>query len=458
MREISKRFSGIVVICLFAMAAHSQENKYPEVGRKCPDFTLSDVSNYSKKRASLDDCTGKWLVLDFWNKGCMGCLKSFPKMDSISRKFRDKMQFISVGYTGSQYDKTPDDQAIRILYERLRKRLDLHFAIAFDSVLFHQFGIEGCPYIVVVDPKGIVKAITYSLSDEDVNSFLSGKTPELGAAYNKWQTNEGYSFDRKNVFLVNGNGGDDRDFLFRSILTGWKKGMPFYNTAYFIGYKNDFFLSGVDLRTLYTIAYEDTIQRWPEVNRKFSYGDYWYDVVPEVSDSSPFQSDFATGKNLYAYNLIVPSAKANKEYMQRIMQRDLENYFGYSVTVEKRMMPCWKLVATPEGRERLKTKGDKTAFKGDYIKGFELTNQPVLQLIRSLWATNQLGPNFYDETGITGNIDIKMEKGTYIFSDAVEELRKNGLDLVKGEKEVKVIVIRDPKNNYQSSGTEKRGF
>src|SRR5437867_13218875 len=130
MKEKIKQFIAAIAMCMFGMIVHSQENKLPVVGKKCPDFILSDISNYPKKTASLKDFAGKWLVLDFWNKGCMGCLNSFPKMDSISRKFSDKMQFISVGYTGSQYDKTPDDKAIRALYERLRKQLDLHFTIA----------------------------------------------------------------------------------------------------------------------------------------------------------------------------------------------------------------------------------------------------------------------------------------------------------------------------------------
>jgi hypothetical protein len=37
-----------------------------------------------------------------------------------------------------------------------------------------------------------------------------------------------------------------------------------------------------------------------------------------------------------------------------------------------------------------------------------------------------------------------MPSGTYDFDDALKDLRKNGLDLIKGEREVKVIVVRDP--------------
>ncbi len=125
------------------------------------------------------------------------------------------------------------------------------------------------------------------------------------------------------------------------------------------------------------------------------------------------------------------------------MQRDLQNYFGFDVTVELRMMPCWELVASNIAKEKLKTKGGRPKFDGDYLSGFRLTNQPVFHIIKSLWAMHQLGPPFMDRTGISNNIDFVMESGTFDLNDALECLRKNGLDLVKNEKEMKVIVIRN---------------
>src|SRR5439155_11081345 len=106
--------------------------------------------------------------------------------------------------------------------------------------------------------------ISCILYDEDMSSFLSGKTPMLEPAYNKWQSEKDNSFDIEKRFLVNGNGGDDTGFLFRSILTKWKHGMPIWNLHYFVSrFPNDFFLSAVNLRTLYNIAYGDTIETQP---------------------------------------------------------------------------------------------------------------------------------------------------------------------------------------------------
>jgi hypothetical protein len=69
---------------------------------------------------------------------------------------------------------------------------------------------------------------------------------------------------------------------------------------------------------------------------------------------------------------------------------------------------------------------------------------PVSALINNIWGFNQDERTFLDETGIQGNIDLEMDCIWTDLNDVKKELRKNGLDLVKGEKKLKVLVIRDP--------------
>ena len=47
-----------------------------------------------------------------------------------------------------------------------------------------------------------------------------------------------------------------------------------------------------------------------------------------------------------------------------------------------------------------------------------------------------------NETGIQGNIDITMDALLTDRNQVIRELRKNGLDLVKGTRVMKVLVIR----------------
>jgi hypothetical protein len=106
------------------------------------------------------------------------------------------------------------------------------------------------------------------------------------------------------------------------------------------------------------------------------------------------------------------------------------------------MMPYWKLVAMEGAGEKLRSKG-KREFRGDGYTSVTYNNEPVSQTIFMLWAKHQLEPPFIDETGIKFNIDLTIDGFLNDLNDVKKSLQKSGLDLTKGQKEMKVIVIRD---------------
>jgi len=174
----------IAVFC-FDRAFSQDPNAYPKIGKPCPDFHFKDVEHYSKKSISLKDFKGQWLMLDFWNRYCSVCLGRMPGTDSLHKKFSKRVSFILVGYTGSRYTHRSDDKPIHELYGKLRERLHIDLPIAYDSLLFHRFDIGACPYIVIIDPKGIVRGITTQLTKQNIKDLLSNKIPELDKAVNR---------------------------------------------------------------------------------------------------------------------------------------------------------------------------------------------------------------------------------------------------------------------------------
>jgi|GEM_PF-3871412 len=61
-----------------------------------PDFELR-VNN---KKTSLQDYSGRWLILDFWAQSCRACFDTFPKANQMQLKFHDNLDWVLVGYTG----------------------------------------------------------------------------------------------------------------------------------------------------------------------------------------------------------------------------------------------------------------------------------------------------------------------------------------------------------------------
>jgi len=176
---------NLLASLLFTLKVAGQNSNadLPQVGKPMPDFLLNDVQNYRKKQVSLSDFKGKWLILDFWNQYCGICLESMPKMDALQKQFSGKAQILLVGYTGSQYRHISNDSTIRQLYERTRKDYNLSLAIAYDSLLMHQYRIKPTPYIITVDPKGIVRAITSRMNADGLRELMAGKASSLKKAY-----------------------------------------------------------------------------------------------------------------------------------------------------------------------------------------------------------------------------------------------------------------------------------
>jgi thiol-disulfide isomerase/thioredoxin len=432
----------VSVIINFNVAV-CQNPTFPEINKPCPDFILKNVEYYSKSEVSLKDFKGKKIILDFWASYCLPCIESFPKTNELQKKFEGKMQFVLVG---------KEDANVRNIYDKMRTLKKLDLPVVYDSFLFRRFGITSMPFVIWIDESGIVKAITNAndVNEKNIQSFLDGRS----FSFKNKSYNAQLDYDWRQPLLIYGNGGKDTNFLFRSILTSWDPSIP-QTVPVFVSstnkrnwsfvYKDRVQGTGLWLSYLYELAYGDTVLHLPDYRDTSSYGEYWIKPILEVKDSSAFEYDFKTGRGIYSYSLIVPKGKASAQFMQRTMQRDLEDYFGFAANIEKRKMPYWRLIViNQKAKNDLTTKGGNSVDKTTHF-AIHYKNMPVKALIWQLWGHNQDSPPFVDETGIAGNIDIDFDANLMNFDEFKKGLNKCGLDLIKGEREMKVIVIRDTK-------------
>jgi thiol-disulfide isomerase/thioredoxin len=174
-------FLYFVALSGFSTVDNDRNAKFPDVGDPCPDFLFNDIRYYPQKECTLKDFKGKWLILDCWNRYCSVCVASFPRTDSLQKAYKSSVQFLLVGYSGSQYTpwRGPDERPIKDLYEKTRTRFNLDLPVAFDSVLFHKFGISGCPFIIIINPDGMIRAITTHLTANNLDEILAGRLPKL---------------------------------------------------------------------------------------------------------------------------------------------------------------------------------------------------------------------------------------------------------------------------------------
>ncbi len=415
-----------------------------KMDKPCPDFILHEVEDYPKKSVTLRDFRGKWLILDFWTSACMACISSMPRSNRLQMEFKDKVQYLLIAFTGELREGKSDYENIHALYHRIKKKEKLDLPIAFDSVLFKEFKIGACPFQIVIDAGGIIRGITIRLTADNMEDFLTGRRPALikpfdSESYEKMTE----AYDPLTPLLIKGNGGAETNYLYRSVFAKFDNTVPNLGGSFFNRQGNLAQYTGMSLAILYQAAYQDTIKPDLEFMEKPTGIKFWYTPILQMKDTSLFNADANTMTGYYNYSQVVPAQRATSEIMQKNMQRDLMNYFGYRVTVETRLMPCWNLIAKTGTGQKLKSNGSTFSMQGNFVDGFSLVNAPISKLVGALFVMHQLGPPFVDKTGITWNIDIKMDKGTYYWDDCLEALRKNGLDLVQDSILTKVVVIND---------------
>ncbi|WP_316814261.1 TlpA disulfide reductase family protein [Pedobacter heparinus] len=412
----------------------------PEVGKPMPDFTLNKVTSYGSNNVSLKDFKGKWLILDFWATTCATCIASFPKMNAIQEKFKDQLQIILIGDNASKYGKN-----IQNMYEKVKKARELKLVSAYDSLLKRNYGIVGVPHQIIIDDKGMVIARTPSVTEGQLEKLFKGET----VIFSGGKSNSIDAFDD------NGNLNNNEYLLYsssfsKSILTEKMRVPDINDHSEKIKETGLFCIAKWHLAGLYNLAYTGKASG-PMIFSETQYGKTAAWPVVEVSDKSLFNHNFSeadqTGvsmKGVYNYSVRIPKENATVENVKKAMQMDLKKYFGYDVSKEKRLIRCMKLVVMPKITLKIKTKGgdaNKTVLNQT---GMSMISQKIDYFIPLLVGLNQNGPIIYNETGIDYNVDLKVDAMMDDLSAVKKELQKSGLDLVEFEKELEVLVIKDP--------------
>jgi len=416
---------------------------YPTVGKPMPDLMIRNISYYSKKNASIRQFRGKWLLLDFWDIHCGACIGAFPRMSRIQQMFGQRLQVMMVGV------QDPENK-IQPMFAKYREREHLTFPCAFDSALAQRLDIYYVPHLIVIDDKGIVRSIVVGIDTGSVRAFLEGRSPQLKQTYSRMKDYEtphvdnSIPFNNKKPFLVEGNGGNDSVFLYRSLLSNWTIGVHRLFMPDSMGSavrKGQWQVLGAPVDLLYHYAFYG-MSGWGPADTLL-YGKYYDHIIHEVRDSSLF--DYS---RRYCYSQIRPVIGNSLRRMQLTMQRDLENFFGFRADFEIRKCSYWKMIALPGALERLRTRGGKPFSRELSMRvGWTMGNLPMEKLIGEIRGhdpgRDPLTDIYLNETRITENIDITLDCILSDLDDLRAALRANGLDLIKGEKEMKVLVIRE---------------
>ncbi len=117
-----------------------------EVGEPMVDGTLYDTDGNTH---SLAEFKGKYILIDFWSRGCGPCIASFPESEKMAERYRDKLEIVSI---------STDPKGMWIDYVTEEGLKGNHWNELSDiPQLYSSYGVRGIPYYVLIDPDGNVK-------------------------------------------------------------------------------------------------------------------------------------------------------------------------------------------------------------------------------------------------------------------------------------------------------------
>ena len=72
---------------------HINPVKTLDIGDSLPPYEYVDKSG---KAVRLDEFRGRWVLVDFWSRGCGPCIKAVPELGVVSREFQDRLAVVSI--------------------------------------------------------------------------------------------------------------------------------------------------------------------------------------------------------------------------------------------------------------------------------------------------------------------------------------------------------------------------
>lgn len=427
------------------------------IGQKVPSVFLHKILNYKDSSATLSSFyQGKLLIIDFWATWCPPCIASLPALDSIQKKFPDKLRIITVTYES--------EKKVRSLFQKNKTvaSSSLPFVVN-DKWLNSLFRHMVVPHEVWIDSNGYVRAITnnYDITEENIDRILNNK------AFALLTKKDSLSFDPSKPTDFS-----DSDILFRSVLAKFNPEIAgghadIYNSfahegfsKYYTLYKR-LFLTNRSIIQLFDFAFSNGTAG--SVNKKrivYNVPDSFNYIFPtraRFADDSVLRHKYGyfedwlnewSKKNIYSYELITKNYLADTLFFKYMME-DLNRYFDIKVKVEKKLIPClviklpdikdtvlfksgsnsprWFWSATADTLKRIRD--FPLRYVVNYLNGF-ISNDPVV-----------------DETNYTGPVDLNLNisgcaHGIKFNEDQlIRNLSKYGLEVVREDHWIDVLMV-----------------
>ena len=134
------------------------------LGDKYPDADLYDLDGNVHHISEFQD---KYILLDFWSRGCGPCIQSFPKMKELYEEMGDKLTIISISLDPEKHWRIASDKYDITWnnWNELKGR----------AGLYTNYRINGIPFYVLISPVGTIMEIIRGFNKDYIIEAIEKK-------------------------------------------------------------------------------------------------------------------------------------------------------------------------------------------------------------------------------------------------------------------------------------------
>ncbi len=147
-----------------------EKNKTLLPGMPSPVF--NNYENHDGGSTSLEDLRGKYVYIDVWATWCAPCLREVPYLKEVEKEYGKK----NIAFVSTSIDVAADhDKWVDMVTEKELEGVQLFADNDWNSAFVKEYGIEGIPRFILVDPEGkIISADAPRPSNDKLKSILEG--------------------------------------------------------------------------------------------------------------------------------------------------------------------------------------------------------------------------------------------------------------------------------------------
>jgi len=438
----------------FAQSSISSSLSELTVGQKCPGFELKNIINYSQSSVKLSDFRGKLLIIDFWATWCTACIENLPKLDSLQKKYEGKIAIMPVTYEKTEAVKNVINK------NKIWKSINLPTATE-DSVLHMYFRHSSVPHEVWIDGNGIIRAITSydQVTEKNIRLLLNGDCNTLPVK------KDILDWNLSKPLLLGSLGSkynlDKNKIRYSSVLTEYIEGMPGVIGLPIIS-DSIIRMTGINISidaiyrmVIATKAAPYVLEKNPDFYLTFPSRTIWESKKTDLCYWAKRDKDAwiktPANKKYFCYELIMPirdSLKFNS-YALKYLNSYFGGLYGIEAVREKRKVQCLSLIRTEDIDNIHSHLGKYRRSIDENADSIVLQNCTISDFLFH-WLSFQMESfpiPIIDETNYNKPIDLKIKADPKNVESVRAGLRNYGLDLIKVERELDMIVIKDSTNN-----------